>query len=25
VNMQCWRGERRRARVYADGRVDIGY
>ena len=25
VNMQCWRGERRRARVYRDGRVEIGY
>jgi tartrate/fumarate subfamily iron-sulfur-dependent hydro-lyase alpha chain len=25
VNMQCWRGERRRARVYAGGRVEIGY
>jgi tartrate/fumarate subfamily iron-sulfur-dependent hydro-lyase alpha chain len=25
VNMQCWRGERRRARVHPDGRVDIGY
>ena len=25
VNMQCWRGERRRARVYGDGRVEIGY
>ena len=25
VNMQCWRGERRRARVYADGHIDIGY
>jgi len=25
VNMQCWRGERRRARVYPDGRVEIGY
>lgn len=25
VNMQCWRGERRRARVHRDGRVEIGY
>jgi len=25
VNMQCWRGERRRARVFNDGRVEIGY
>jgi len=25
VNMQCWRGERRRARVYAGGRVEVGY
>ena len=25
VNMQCWRGERRRARIYAGGRVEIGY
>ena len=25
VNMQCWRGERRRARVYRDGRVEVGY
>jgi tartrate/fumarate subfamily iron-sulfur-dependent hydro-lyase alpha chain len=25
VNMQCWRGERRRAQVYPDGRVEIGY
>jgi fumarate hydratase subunit alpha/L(+)-tartrate dehydratase alpha subunit len=25
VNMQCWRGERRRARVYADGRYEITY
>jgi len=25
VNMQCWRGERRRARVYSGGRVEIGY
>ncbi len=23
VNMQCWRGERRRARVYPDGRVEV--
>src|SRR5579864_1800808 len=25
VNMQCWRGERRRARLFRDGRVEIGY
>jgi fumarate hydratase subunit alpha/L(+)-tartrate dehydratase alpha subunit len=25
INMQCWRGERRRARVYGGGRVEIGY
>jgi len=25
VNMQCWRGERRRARVFRDGRVEVGY
>lgn len=25
VTLQCWRGERRRARIYADGRVEIGY
>ncbi|HLJ61640.1 MAG TPA: fumarate hydratase [bacterium] len=25
INMQCWRGERRRARVYRDGRVEITY
>jgi fumarate hydratase subunit alpha/L(+)-tartrate dehydratase alpha subunit len=25
VNMQCWRGERRRACVYPDGRYTIGY
>jgi fumarate hydratase subunit alpha/L(+)-tartrate dehydratase alpha subunit len=25
VNLQCWRGERARARVYADGRVEYGY
>lgn len=25
VNMQCWRGERRRARIYRDGRLEIGY
>jgi tartrate/fumarate subfamily iron-sulfur-dependent hydro-lyase alpha chain len=25
VNMQCWRGERRRAHVSRDGRVEIGY
>ena len=25
VNMQCWRGERRRARVFPDGRYEIGY
>jgi fumarate hydratase subunit alpha/L(+)-tartrate dehydratase alpha subunit len=25
VNLQCWRGERARARVYADGRVDFGH
>ena len=25
VNMQCWRGERRRASVHRDGRLEIGY
>ncbi|HEU5422337.1 MAG TPA: fumarate hydratase [Nitrolancea sp.] len=25
VNIQCWRGERARARVYGDGRVEYGY
>ncbi len=25
LNMQCWRGERRRARVFPDGRVELGY
>jgi fumarate hydratase subunit alpha/L(+)-tartrate dehydratase alpha subunit len=25
VNLQCWRGERARARVHADGTVDYGY
>ena len=25
INMQCWRGERRRARVYRDGRVEMAY
>lgn len=25
VNIQCWRGERARARVYLDGRVEYGY
>ena len=25
INMQCWRGERRRARVFPDGRVEYGY
>lgn len=25
VNMQCWRGERRRARIHPDGRVEYGY
>lgn len=25
VTLQCWRGERRRAKVYADGRVEVGY
>jgi tartrate/fumarate subfamily iron-sulfur-dependent hydro-lyase alpha chain len=25
INMQCWRGERRRARVYRDGRVEMTY
>jgi fumarate hydratase subunit alpha/L(+)-tartrate dehydratase alpha subunit len=25
VNLQCWRGERARARLYADGRVDYGH
>lgn len=25
VNIQCWRGERARGRVYADGRVEYGF
>ena len=25
VNMQCWRAERRRAKIWADGRVEEGY
>jgi tartrate/fumarate subfamily iron-sulfur-dependent hydro-lyase alpha chain len=25
LNMQCWRGERRRARIYPNGRVEYGY
>lgn len=25
VNMQCWRAERRRAKVWADGNVEIGF
>lgn len=25
VNFQCWRGERRRAKVYADGHYELGY
>jgi fumarate hydratase subunit alpha/L(+)-tartrate dehydratase alpha subunit len=25
VNLQCWRGERARARLHADGAVDYGY
>lgn len=25
VNIQCWRGERAQARVFADGRVEYGY
>ena len=25
VNLQCWRAERRRARIFADGRVDVGF
>ncbi len=25
VTFQCWRGERRRAKIYADGRVEVGY
>lgn len=25
VNLQCWRGERARARIFADGRVEYGY
>ena len=25
VNMQCWRAERRRAKVWADGRVEEGF
>jgi tartrate/fumarate subfamily iron-sulfur-dependent hydro-lyase alpha chain len=25
VNMQCWRAERRRARVSADGKVELGF
>jgi len=25
VNLQCWRAERRRARIFADGPVDVGF
>lgn len=25
VNLQCWRAERRRAQIWPDGRVEIGY
>ncbi len=25
INFQCWRGERRRAKIYADGDYEIGY
>jgi len=25
VNMQCWRAERRRAKIWADGKVEIGF
>ncbi len=25
VTFQCWRGERRRAKIYADGLVEVGY
>ena len=25
VNMQCWRGERRRAKIYADGAYEVTY
>ncbi len=25
VSFQCWRGERRTAKLYADGRVEVGY
>jgi fumarate hydratase subunit alpha/L(+)-tartrate dehydratase alpha subunit len=25
VNMQCWRAERRRAKVWADGKVEMGF
>ncbi|MGH7709020.1 MAG: fumarate hydratase [Vulcanimicrobiaceae bacterium] len=25
VNMQCWRGERRRAKIYGDGTYEVGY
>lgn len=25
VTLQCWRGERRRAKIYSDGRVEVGY
>ena len=25
VNMQCWRAERRRAKVWADGKVEVGF
>jgi tartrate/fumarate subfamily iron-sulfur-dependent hydro-lyase alpha chain len=25
VNLQCWRAERRRAKLWADGRVEIGF
>lgn len=25
VNLQCWRAERRRAKIWPDGRVDVGF
>src|SRR5579872_7463649 len=25
INFQCWRGERRRAKIYADGEYELGY
>jgi fumarate hydratase subunit alpha/L(+)-tartrate dehydratase alpha subunit len=25
VNLQCWRAERRRARIWPEGRVEVGF